>query len=354
MSPPPALRTRRPTGRVAFPLILVEGEEKAGKTFAALRLSASPRIGRTFVLDLGEGTADEYAELGEYEILEHDGTWHQLWGQTQAAIAVPSDPERPNLIVVDSDTEVWNLLKGWVDVRARNSKRGRQTLQRDPDAEIDAPTNLWNDAKDRWNALHNALRAWPGVAIVIAHGKEVTKFANGQPVAGETEWKVEAERTLPFAVTGWVRMRRPHQATLIAARSLHVDVPANGLRLPEENPLEHLVFEILGAGGSFQRSSAVAGVSDERRADEAWISTLRSRGAELPPPQRERLNAHFRDHGYRLETLTVPQAAEIVALLDVLEEEAAEEAPHNDESGALDVVGDGEEPTAETTEEAAE
>lgn len=251
------LRTRPPTGQVAYPLILVEGEEKAGKSVAAYTLSASPKIGRTFVFDLGEGTADEYAELGPYEVVEHNGTYADLLEQVRAACAIPSDPAAPNVIVLDDGTALWDLLKDWTNHRARNSQAGRKKLKADPDAEVDASMNLWNDAKDRWHRILNTLRAWPGIAVIIARGKEVSKVQGGVPVAGETEWKVETEKTTAFAVSAWVRMTRPHTATLVGARSLHVDIPRQGLKLPETNPLEHLVFEILGAGGDFGTSNRV-------------------------------------------------------------------------------------------------
>lgn len=250
------LRTRQPSGQVAYPLVLLEGEEKAGKSVAAYKLSASPKVGRTFVFDLGEGTADEYAELGPYEIVEHNGTYSDLLAQLEAACAVPAT-DGPNVIVIDDASALWDLLKDWAGQRARRSEKSRRILASDPDAEIDVPMNLWNDAKDRWWGVINLLRSWPGIAVLIAKGKEVTKVENGQPTR-ETEWKVETEKGTAFAVSAWVRMTRPHTASLVAVRSLHVDLPRNGLRLPEDNPLEHLVFNVLGAGGDFAQSRRVA------------------------------------------------------------------------------------------------
>lgn len=252
------LRTRPPTGQVAFPLILVEGEEKSGKSVSSYKLSASPRVGRTFVFDLGEGTADEYAELGPYEVVELTGTFSDLRDQLKAATAIPPHEGRPNVIVIDDGTVLWDLLKDWAASRARNSKSGRKKLTEDPDTEVDIHMALWTDAKDRWYEVVNLLRTWPGIGVIIAKGKEVAKVQGGVPVAGQTEWKVDAEKGLAFACSAWVRMTRPHTATLLGARSLHVDVPAKGLLLPPENPLEHLIFEVLGAGGDFAESTRVA------------------------------------------------------------------------------------------------
>lgn len=204
-----SLRTRPPSGRVAFPLLLLEGEEKAGKSVAAYRLSASPKVGRTFVFDLGEGTADEYGELGPYEIVEHNGTFTDLLEQMRAACAEPMVDGCPNVVVLDDATALWDLLKDWAGTRARNSRNGRKRLAEDPDAEVDVSMNLWNDAKDRWYAVVNLLRSWPGIGVLIARGKEVAKVQGGQPVAGETEWKVDAEKGTAFAASAWVRMTRP-------------------------------------------------------------------------------------------------------------------------------------------------
>jgi hypothetical protein len=241
------LATRKPTGEVAFPLLLIEGVEKTGKTYAALSLSASERVGRRFVLELDEPTADEYASLGDFEILEHNGTFTSILEQLTAATKEPAEDGKPNVIILDTGSALWGLLKDWASYRARNSRKAKKTLEEDPDAEVDISMNLWNDAKDRWYSVINLLRAWPGIGIIVARGREVAKVVNGTPVANQTEWSVEAEKSTPFAVSAVLRMTRPHVATLMSARSLHVDVPGKGQVLKVDGPVEHLVFEILKA-----------------------------------------------------------------------------------------------------------
>ena len=247
-----ALRTRKPTGQVAYPLLLVEGGEKTGKTYASLALSADPRIGRAFLFDFGEGSGDEYAPIGDYEIVEHDGTYRDFIGQLEAACAIPATDGKPNLIVIDSITGLWDALKVWTEGRARRSNRGKRLLAQDPDAEIDISMNLWTDANGRWGRMMHTLRGWPGVAVLIARGRETAKVgSDGRPVTGETDYRVDAQKDTPYNVTAQVRMSAPHTATLVAARSLTVDVPPKGLRLPDEGPLGHLVFDLLGAGGEW-------------------------------------------------------------------------------------------------------
>lgn len=252
MTTTPQLRTRPPTGKAAWPLILLEGEEKAGKSFGAYALSASPLVNRTFVFDLGDGTADEYADLGPYEVVDLTGTYSDLLDQIRAATAVPPGPHgEPNVYIIDSGTDLWDLLKAWANARARRSKKGREALAADPDAEVDTPMNLWNDSKDRWATVVNLLRRSGGIGIITAQGSEVTKIENGQPTR-DTTWSVNAEKTIPAAATCWVRAQRdPRRYTLVGARRLGLEVPRGGLALPVDGTLHHLVFEVIGAGATF-------------------------------------------------------------------------------------------------------
>jgi hypothetical protein len=242
------LRTRTPTGEVAWPLILVEGDEKAGKSYAAYSLSADERVGRTFVFEFGEGIADEYAQLGPYEIVEHNGTYQDLLAQVKAACAEPTEPGKPNVVVIDQMTELWDLLNAWAEHRARGTKSSKAKLKADPDAEIDITANLHNDKADRWYAVLNRIRRSNVIGVLVCRGKEVTKFRNGQPVAGEIDYSIQGHKGTVFAVKAHVRMTKPHVATLLGVNSLNIDVPANGRRLADSNPLGELVFDILGCG----------------------------------------------------------------------------------------------------------
>jgi len=245
------LQTRKPTGNPAWPLVLVEGEEKAGKSYALAQLSASPLVGRTFVWDLGDGTMDEYGTLGRYEIVETTGTFTDLRDSIREAVAIPPEGGKPNVYGIDSGTDLWELLKRWTDGRARESKNGRAKLREDPDAEIDPSMNLWNDAKDRWAEIVNLLLRAPGIGVITAQGGEVVLVENGAPTTKKT-WSVQAEKTIPRVATAWVRVRRdPRSATLVGVRRLGLDLPAGGLALPLEDTIHNLVFEVIGAGAQF-------------------------------------------------------------------------------------------------------
>src|SRR5699024_10280841 len=120
--------------------------------------------GRTFVFDMGEGSGDEYATLGPYELVEHDGTWTDFIAQLELA-ATTTDTAGPTVIVIDSASMVWQLLKDWGEARARRGKKARAALRRDPDAEIAIPMNIWTDIADRWGNMIHILRRNPVISI---------------------------------------------------------------------------------------------------------------------------------------------------------------------------------------------
>ncbi len=276
-----SLQTRKPTGIAAWPLILVEGLDKVGKTTATLNLAADERIGRSFVFDLGEGAADEYA-LPDYEMVDHDGTYTDIMAKLTAATLEPrADPDKPNLIVFDNGSELWDSIKVWTEMRARRSKKGKETLRLDPDAEVDIPMNLWTDAADRWGKFVRLLKMWDGIAVVICRAKEVTKVdSQGRPVSGQTDYRIEAQKSFVGAVNAQVRIGPQHRASLVAAWKQGLDLP---LQLPAEAPLAHLVFDILGAGGF--GSSTVVNAQNARTKGSAkneLLDLLRNLGASDP------------------------------------------------------------------------
>lgn len=252
-------RTRKPTGRVAWPVIQVDGEEKSGKSYALAALTGSPRVGRSFLLDLGDGTLDEYASLGDYDLIDTNGTFGDVLAQVELAAAVPSDPERPNVIGIDAGTLLWGILKAKAERRARGSKRAVAILRDDPDAEIDVSMTYWNEVKDDWARLLHVLKRFPGISVITAQGRYVSKVNEaGQPVPGQQEWSTDIEKTTHAWCTAMVRLTRdPRQARLVGVRSLHVAIPTGGLLLPADATLDHLVFDLLGAGGFGPDTSTV-------------------------------------------------------------------------------------------------
>lgn len=244
MSAPP-LRTRKPTGLPSWPMILLEGVEKSGKSYSAAELSVSKQVGRTFWFDLGEGAGDEYGALpgARYEVVEHDGTYGDFCGQIAAAMAVPMEDGLPNVIVVDSITALWSLL---VD------EAGATTLAR---KKTDVTMDLWNIAKKKWRWVMDRLMAYDGIVVLLARGKEVAVVEGGRPINGKTQWKVEGEKSLAYDATAWVRMVEPRKAELAGIRSLVLRIPEGRSTLPLPGfTLDRLIFEQMGlASATTQR-----------------------------------------------------------------------------------------------------
>ncbi|MFC7103887.1 AAA family ATPase [Nonomuraea rubra] len=199
-----AIKTRKPTGVVPWPVVLLEGGEKAGKSWAAAELSASEKVGQTYWIDLNEGAADEYGAIpgARYLVVEHDGTWQDIVGQVaeirQEAARAADAGEPPVVLVIDSMTAEWDLLKDWAANRAKGSRSNQQRLQRDPNAEVQVPMNLWNDATARHRRLMTVLMTFPGIVVMTARGKEVassTRPAGRSKGRRTTRWR--ATRTSP-------------------------------------------------------------------------------------------------------------------------------------------------------------
>lgn len=250
------LKTREPTGRAGWPKILVEGSDKAGKSWSLATLSASPKVGRTVVLALGEDETrwDEYGKIpgARFKIIVHDGTWASIIGAVEdakeEAARARDAGELPFVLGIDTMTAMWEGLKDWATHRARNSKKNRALLAQDPDAEIDVTMNYWNDARSRHRALMRHLLTFPGIVVLIARGGEVAQVRNGQPVMGQKTWSVEGERNLPFDVSVHVRLSREARPLLVSASGIHcqirpgIDPPR---RLPDDWSLESVIFDTL-------------------------------------------------------------------------------------------------------------
>jgi hypothetical protein len=281
----PQIKSRKPTCVIPVPLVLLEGEEKAGKSWAAMLLSASPKVGATYVLDLGEGGADEYGLIpgANFEILEHDGTWAEILervAEVKAAARYAKDNGQPPVVlVIDSATDLWNGLKGWVDERFKRSDTFKRLFAKDPNGEHKATQNLWNDANARHRRLMTQLMTFPGVVVLTARGKEVTEVKNGKPVEGSKIWSVTAQQDVPFDATVWVRMFRNAKPLVVGCRNPYVgvrpgkDEPVT-IEAEPENLLEWLIFDAMRVDPTVAqvrdlKHTTGGELTEDERADEA-------------------------------------------------------------------------------------
>ncbi|MGC0144435.1 AAA family ATPase [Pseudactinotalea sp. Z1732] len=210
-------RTRKPTGKASWPLVLLAGREKCGKSYTASAFSASDLIDRTFFIEIGEGSADQYGAIpgARYEIVEHDGSWADILAAVEWAVDQPRPNGKPHALVLDSMTELWGLLADEQESISR--KRGKDTITIDQ----------WNSAKKRWRKVIDAARRNAGPSIFTARYNEVTVMRNGKPTA-EKEWKVDAEKNLAYEVDAIITWKQPREPFINGVRTVAFDVPAHG------------------------------------------------------------------------------------------------------------------------------
>lgn len=278
-----APRTRKPTGRVPWPLVLVEGGEKAGKSWTAAELSASPKVGRTFWIDLGEGAADEYGAIpgARYEVVVHDGSWPDIVGQVEEVRQVAAEEQAagrpPVVLVIDSMTAEWNLLKGVADHKARKrlARKGRSVPEGE---EVQIDRDIWNDVNARHRRLLTTLMTFPGVVVMTARGKEVGAVdKNGNPIAGRKDYKVEGQKDLAYDASAWVRLSRESAPMVVGVRSVHAGVRP-GVDQPVTAPnftLEWLIFDVLKCEPAAAAPRDLATAAPERTAEEIAAEALK-------------------------------------------------------------------------------
>lgn len=341
------LRTRRPTGRVPWPLILVEGPEKAGKSWMCAELSASDRVGQTYWLDLGEGAADEYGAIpgARYLIVEHDGSFSSI---LQSVVAVKAEAQRaaangepPVVLVIDSMTAEWELLKGMADAKARQrlARKGRRLA---PDAEPQISMDLWNEANARHRKLMTHLLTIPGIVVVTARGKDVAALdPGGRPIEGSREYRVEAQKTLAFDATVWVRVSRDHPPMVVGARSVHAGVRP-GVDRPVPQPdltLERLVFDVLRCDPGTAHARALVELSTADKPEPPNPQKLRDWALEKERTEDGLLQARERllkEHPDLAKTNVINETGDEEPLAALLARRAQEQAPKR-----LRAVGEG-------------
>lgn len=211
------IKTRKPTGKAPWPVLLIAGVEKSGKSYSCAKFSASNMVDRTFYIEVGEGAADQYGALpgARYEIVEHDGSYAGILEAVEAAVAEPASNGKPNCIVLDSATELWGLLCD--EQQSIATKRGKGVITMDQ----------WNSAKKRWRKVIEVLRSHSGPVLLTARYEQVTVMKDGKPTT-DKEWKVRAEKDLVFEVDGMITMTQPRAPHIAGIRTVAFDVPQGG------------------------------------------------------------------------------------------------------------------------------
>lgn len=217
------VKTHKPSGIPAWPIMLLAGGEKCGKSYSATEFSSSDLIDKTFWIEFGEHTAEEYGAMpgARFEIVDHDGTFDSVLEQVEDIITEPYG-NKPNSIVIDSMGKIWETLS---DEQATIAKRRGKTV---------ITMDQWNVAKKRWASLFGALMRHYGPVILTARYEQVAVMDDrGQPT-GKKEWKIKAEKNLGFDVDATILMPEPQRYFLSGVKSLVFKLPPGGnLELPD-------------------------------------------------------------------------------------------------------------------------
>jgi hypothetical protein len=304
-APPTRLKTRKPNGRIGWPLVVVAGAEKTGKSHMCAEFANSDLIGRLIWIPIGESDVDSFGQIADFDIEdEQDGTYRGLLNTVRKAVDEPrADPNKPNAIVLDSGTILWELLQDEADLiaRSRAAEKAAKYNRTGPSADDDVVIghSLWNRAKDRWRHVINALRRHDGPVIICCRLDEVTEFdAQGNPTRNRT-WKVKSERSLPYDATVVLQLRSYRRPTLTAVRSLVMQLAPDEERIRPGLTLDGLMRElgmeqnISAAPAPFIAPQPEAGLDEfEREAElrvaaNAAAAEMRRHAAEgtLPTPQ---------------------------------------------------------------------
>lgn len=299
---PPGVRGTLATGAQPFPLILLEGESKSRRSWLAAKATGDPRFGPTFWLELGETAAHQYGAVpgaGPYIVIDHDGTYADVYAQLQALHAYGMErAERklpPLLLVIDTMTDEWAGLSDWATARARNSRSARKILAQDPDADITVSPTYWNPATNRHKAIMRVLKRFPGVVVMIANGGEVTAMdSQGNPIANKTRYRVEAQKGLANDATAWIRTYRDADPEIIGFRDVTgrmIDPEVNRPKPVEyrDDLIPWLVFDVAGCtaeasypgksgsnftGGELTAEERVADPDEPPRSDPDTLAAL--------------------------------------------------------------------------------
>lgn len=288
------LTTRQPTGKPSWPILLIAGAEKAGKSWACAEASGSELVGRTLWIGAGEDDPDEYGNVpgASFEIVVHDGTYRGILAAITDAAAEPAG-DKPTLLVVDSMTRVWDLLCDDAQEAAnrRAIAKARKYNKPVPDEDVQITMDLWNTAKQRWAHIVDALREHRGPVLVTARLEQVTVLdSKGAPTTEKT-WKVKAEKSLPYDVGGIVELPARGEAWLTGVRSVRMAL-AERTRLPKFAVAD--LWRRMGLGeveaGPRTHQQVTREVADDEPA--APVASVKSPKGDLAAARKELMDAY--------------------------------------------------------------
>lgn len=274
------ITTRKPTGKTSWPFVLLAGVEGGGKTWAAVEATGMDSVDQAFFIELGEGMADEYGQVpgADFQIIEHDGTVGMIREAIAWACEQSATDGKHNMLIFDSLSELWALLSDNAQTEAnrRAARKGRKV----PDDGAQITMDLWNRATDVWEGIITQLRRFPGPVIGTARLEQVTLMDNnGQPTK-DKDWKIQAQKRLPYRVQVIVQARQPRTWTMT---KIATTVPALQLEPGQERTFNDFsvvkLLETMGVGVDTASSTFREAVQDDSLADNPQPKSQPKQGA---------------------------------------------------------------------------
>lgn len=308
--------TRKPTGQAAFPTILLAGVPGGGKSWAAAEATGWEHVDRAYFIELGEGVADEYGSVpgADFEIIEHDGTIGQVRDAVRWASEQPVAEGKFPMLVIDSMTEVWDLITDNAQqaANARAKRKGRGG-----DGEVKISIDLWNRASDTWNGIMRQINDFPGPVILTARLDLVTLMDdNGQPTKAK-DFKIQAQKRLPYQVTVVMQARAPRQWTMtkIATTNPQLQLEPGGAMTFKNFSVIQLL-ETMGVAAGMDATHHSPTTVDDSMTDEALERSEQEAKARAEEQQRQyaqqQREEDLRDFAASLEALEKAQDVEKV------------------------------------------
>ena len=299
------LTTRKPTGRPPFPVVLLAGVEKSGKTYEAARASASDLIRDAYWISFGEQEPDEYGQLGNFAIVQHESTYRDLLRAIDDINRVePGD--KPDLLIIDSMSPVWGMLKdetqeaAWRRAKAK-ADRSNQRFDKLAD-EVKPPMDLWNLAAQRWQHIMDAVREHRGPVVLTARLDEVNVIGRNDQPTGEKAWSIQAHKSLPSDVSAIVEFRGYRKALVRGVRSLRWKADPDALVPVNDFTVESL-WRAMGIEDAAAQDHHPVDAAKSLDSDDALAKNraaiLHSIGADMPEDARRKLaDEWLADHGH--------------------------------------------------------
>lgn len=277
------MKTRKLTGVAPWPLILLAGPEKVGKTWTAVEACMSDLLDGGLWFPLGENDPDEYALIpgfdhDRFDLVEHDGTYRSLMRALDEALAEERETGLTRLWVLDSGSQLWELLTQMAqrEMFERLVRKAQRQNRPAPEETEQKPSiDLWNTAAERWGHVIDALRQHRGPVVITCRVEEKAVMNdNGEPTK-EKDRKIIAHKSLKSDVDVIAELTAPGEAVISGLRSVKLAGVRDGA--PFKDFSIHALLARMGVEATApSRSHTPIDAADQpaRDADEARAELL--------------------------------------------------------------------------------